>query len=283
MAERVVLNDESDLDALLTRDPAEEVEVDDAAAEEPGALAEGETEEPTALDATEVRGLRQKAQMVDRFYSDPAYALQTIQQVAQSLGYTVAKPGAAAPPAQPTAAPEVPQWATDAARQALAGDTELEFMAPVIAKVAHAIMQQQLGPLQEQAQTQAATQRQQEFERTVQELEADGTDWRTHEDAMMERLTFLRQAVNGGTLSHPKYGSLLKLLYDWTTGQRGAQVEAGRRMKQALANRSTAGQSRSQPPVDVTQLIREAKSPQDKWDVAMKQALAEVRTQLRGG
>lgn len=278
MADRVALNDEHDLDSLLTRDPGEEVELDDAPeAPEEVPEASATVEE---LDEAEVRSLRQKAALVDRFYSDPTYALQQIQQVAQRLGYAVTKPGEARAPEAPAA---VPQWAQDAAQQALAGDQELQFLAPVIAKAAYAITQQQMAPLHEQAQAQQTAARQLEFEAMAQALEADGADWRQHEEDMMQRLAFLRQAVNGGTLNHPRYGSLLKLLYQWTTGERGAQVEAGKRMQRALTNRSSAGQARAQPPVDVQQLITEAKSPQDKWDVAMKQALAEVRASLRGG
>lgn len=281
MAERMALHDESDLDRLMTMDPNTEVEVDATEPDEPEADAVDEATEVEEIDESEVRGLRQKAQMVDRFYSDPAYALQTIQQVAQTMGYTVAKAGAA-PGAPERSREAVPAWVEEAARQALAGEEDIAFLAPAIAKVAHAITQQQLGPIHERAQAQEVAQRQVEFERMAQDLEAEGVDWRQHEDEMMERLTFLRQAVNGGSLSHPRYGNILKMLHQWTTGERGAQVEAGKRMQRALTNRSTTGSTRAQPPVDVTQLIREKTSPQDQWAIAAKHALAEVRAGLRG-
>lgn len=280
MAERVPLNAPDDLDALLARGEDTQVEVaepeEETASDAAGAATEEAYEE---LDEAEVRSLRQKAQMVDRFYSDPAYALQTMQQVAQRLGYTVQP--AAQRPAETASAP--PAWVSEAATQALAGETDLQFLAPLIAKVAYAITQKELAPLQEQTATREQQARQLEFEQMAQALEAEGADWRDHENEMMSRLTWLKQAVNGGTLSHPRYGSLLKLLYQWTIGESQAQVEAGRRMQRALTNRTTQSQTRAQPPVDVQALIQEKSRPQDKWDVAMQQALAEVRAQLRGG
>lgn len=241
---------------------------------------------------------RTKAEMVDRFYADPQYAAQTIQAMAQQLGYTLTPAtGRSAPQrgtegsqsVSPDASTAMPEYVRQAAENAFADTPDLKFLAPTIAQVAWAISQATTAPIQadllrrtQEEEARQAEARNAEFERIALELEQQGVDWREHEDEMTERLEFLQRALNGGPQEHPKFGSVMQLLYNWTTGNRQAQAEAGRRLRSTMQNRTSAGTATRSPGVNTEQLIREAKSPQEQWKIAFQAARAELPAHFRG-
>lgn len=102
--------------------------------------------------------------------------------------------------------------------------------------------------------------------------------WEEHEDAMLERLNFLRNAISGnGPMVHPRYGSVLEMLYRWTTGEARATAEAGRRMQQALQSRTTTGSGTRGARPNVTDQIGKTSDDQEKWRIAFRDALAQAQ------
>lgn len=244
---------------------------------------------------------RQKAELVDRFYSDPTYAAQTMQQMAQQLGYTLTR--ANGQPAQQSqqgqqahsqgqatqGGGQIPDWVNRMASEAVTDNPDLAFLAPIIAKAAWSITNAATEPLQQEAEARRKADedrrtqdRQAEFERLALELEEQGVDWREHEEEMTERLNFLRAALtNQGSWSHPRYGNVLQLLHTWVAGPKAAQAEAGRRLQQAMQNRTSTGTATRSPGVNTQQLIRDAKTQQEQFAIAFRAALAEAGSQLR--
>lgn len=230
-----------------------------------------------------LRDLETKAELVDRFYNDKAYAQQVITQMAQQLGYQLTPTGQAGGQSGHAGTTAVPEAMLNAARDALADTPDLAFLAPYLAKFG----QQLLAPLQQErqqqhTQQQAAQQEQQaaELQQAMDALEQVAPDWSEHEDDMADRATWLRKALTRtGPLVHPRYGNAMELLYQLVTGQGRATAEAGRRMSRVLTNRTTTGQSaRNQGPT-VQEQIRGAKTHQDRIAIAFEDAL----NQMRGG
>jgi hypothetical protein len=228
----------------------------------------------------EERELREKANLVDRFYSDPGYADQVVQDyLARRGGGTPAQKGT---PAPQQSAQGVPDSVMQSVRQAMleSGDPNMEFYAPSIAKAAWAVAQQSVQPFQaeQRASRQQASRR--EYEQMEAALSESAPGWEEYEDEMAARLAFLKNAITGqGPLSDPRYGSLLEMVYDWTTSGKRATAEAGRRMQRAVLNRSSRSTAARPPAPSVEDQIKKAGSFQDKMAVAFRAALSEAREQ----
>ena len=232
---------------------------------------------------------REKAELVDRFYNDPQYAAQTLLAMAPRLGLTVTQangqplpftlPGAQ----QQTQGSDVPEHIMQAAKQAVAGDKDMEFIAPVIAKAAWAITQAETAGLKQAEQQRTEQARTSEFQAAVDELEEEGVTWREAERDMEGFFQFLKSAASGqGPLRHPKYGNFLKILYQGATGNKDAQVQAGKRLQQAFQSKTvTSTPTRNNQP-DVQRQIKEAKSSEEKWQLAMRDAVRQAREAMRG-
>ena len=95
---------------------------------------------------------------------------------------------------------------------------------------------------------------------------------------MSERINFLRTALSGnGPLTHPRYGSVLEMVYRWTTGEARATAEAGRRMQRALQGRTTTGNGSRGTQPSVQDQITKADDDQAKWEIAFRSALREAQ------
>lgn len=245
-----------------------------------------------------VEDMRQSHAVVQRFYSDPQYAAQVLQQRAQQLGMTLTPASGAAPAGQsqgsPSAAAQqrVPESTLAAVNKVFEGSPELAFLAPMIAQVAHEVsqanVQERLAPLQQELATRQQAEearskdaRNQEIQRALQELEAEGDDWKAYDNDLSDFVEFLTNAVtNHGPLHHPKYGNLMRIVYNVVTGdqrtQAAAQAEAGRRLQRALTNRTSQSTGARSPGVNTQDLIAKAKTPQEKIAIAFRAAYSEV-------
>ena len=208
-----------------------------------------------------------KAELVDRFYGDPQFALQTIAQAAQQLGYTLTPPGQATPPpgqvlpvpATGAAPPELVQ----AIQAAL--DPSLHWMAPSLANAQWSANQVLRAKVD--AQTFDT-----EYERAAGELGESLPGWEQHEAEMEELYDFLATRQ----MYHPKFGNKLQLLYNLVTGNAAAVTEAARRMSTAAKSRTTTGHPARSTVPDYSERIQKARSPEEAFQLAAEQAKAEL-------
>jgi hypothetical protein len=222
--------------------------------------------------------LQQRAQAFDRLTTDPQFA----RQVFARLGLGPSNPGQAQPETAPPQTGDVPKHVLDAVQQAIGDDQHLQFLVPALAKAAWAVSQQTVAPLQQERQQQQSQQRQDEYGRMSEQLSETAPGWEQYEGDMHQRLQFLQTALSGkGPLTHPKYGSVLQLLYQWSSGTAKAAGEAGRRMQRAVRNQTTTGQGgRTQAP-STADLIQQAPTTQDKWRIAFQAGMAEATAAQR--
>lgn len=221
--------------------------------------------------------LQKKAAFVDRLTQDPAFARQVLQRMAGA--------GAANDPtpdgdATATAGAAMPQSVLDAVQAAIGDDQHLQFLVPALAKAAWAVAQQTIAPLQADREKQHSQARQDEYGRMTDQLSQENPGWEAYENEMHSRLQFLQSALAGkGPMTHPKYGSVLKLLYTWSSGEKTAVGEASRRMRRAITNKTTTGSSGPTPGPSTADLIAQAGSQQDKWRIAFQAGLREATGQ----
>jgi hypothetical protein len=178
------------------------------------------------------------------------------------------------------ASPAMPPSVLEAVKAAIGDDQHLQFLVPALAKAAWAVAQQTIAPLQADRQQQHAQSRQDEYGRMTEQLSQENPGWEAYENDMHQRLQFLQQALGGkGPMSHPKYGSVLKLLYTWASGEKTAVGEASRRMRRALNNKTSTGSPAPKGGPSTADLIAQAGSSQDKWRIAFQAGLAEATGQ----
>lgn len=215
----------------------------------------------------QVASWQQAHHILENLRTNPQAMRNFILAQAQQMGLRVVEPSQI--PVEP------PSDYVETVKQSL--PTELQFLAPHLATATWRATEAKIAPLQRQQQEQSAQQRQTHYESMARELTSESPGWERYEDSMLEILGFLRDALAGtGQMSHPKYGSALKLLYRLASGDAQAAATAGRRMQQALrsSTRGSAGAGRSASP-NVEELIAKAKSPQQKWDLAFQAAMRE--------
>ena len=220
--------------------------------------------------------LQQRAEMVDRFYREPAYARQVIEQMAPNLGITISSQ---APNAESNSGNAPPQF-LDAIRRHLGSD--YGFLAEPFAQAMWEAGQHMIQPIAQQQERatqqheQATRERSQSmYQGMAEELSRAHPGWEAHENDMYDRLNFLRAALNGGSLTHPKYGSILSMLYQLSTGNGHSVAEAGRRMSQAAQNATRTGTPDRQAPPNTQELIRGADNANSRWEIAFQDALSQ--------
>ena len=234
--------------------------------------AESETEPsqeapPPGPAPEQVASWQQAHHILENLRTNPQAMRNFVLAQAQQMGLRVVEPSQA--PAEP------PQDYVETVKQGL--PTELQFLAPHLARATWSATEAKIAPLQRQQQAQSAQQRQTHYESMAPDLSGESPGWERYEDSMLEILSFLRDGLSGaGAMTHPKYGSTLKLLYRLASGDAQAAATAGRRMQQALRSptRGSAWAGRSAGP-NVEELISKAKSPQQKWDLAFQAAMRE--------
>ena len=221
-----------------------------------------------------------KAQYLQQVQSDPQVAAQFIRQVAENLGMTVVpRVGGTPGPAGTSVSTdgEVPAALVTRVHQLLADTPDVQFLAPILAKAAYAVSQESVAPLQRERAQERAQLEEQQYTQMAEQLSARQPGWEEYEDDMVQRLGFLKQALSGGPKTHPQYGSVLDLLYQWSTGTAASTAEAGRRMQRALSNRTTTGTAGRSAQPSVQDLIAKAPTFRDKIGIAFQEALSELR------
>jgi hypothetical protein len=233
---------------------------------------EPSTDAGERLDPAELAELREARRVIEQFNANP---MQSLEQIAQQMGLEVRKRGVAetqqAAPQQPSNVQKV---------EDLIEDESLKFLAPMIAKVAEKIADEKVRstvePLQRSQQEIQQRNRQLEYITAAQKLGQRVPDWQQREPEMQARLEFIRGALSGGPLEHPKYGSMLDMLHNWASGKDNAVREVTERYRQAPRNRApTSGGDRQRRP-DILKIVSEAKSPQDQMKIAFDEAVREV-------
>jgi len=217
-----------------------------------------------------------KAQQVDRFWDDPEFAKESIQEWARRTGTPISFGGSpASPTPSPTGAPpsasNVPQELITAIEAEL--PAELRWMARPLAASTWKAQGQLTAPLIRESRQKEATQRSAEYEDLAAELTETAPGWEEHEDDMSEMLSFLQ----GPALRSRRWGSKLQLLHNLVTGNASATREAVRRMGDAARNRTTTGQPGRSTTTNIADRVRGAKTDQDAWKIAAEHAVDELK------
>jgi hypothetical protein len=210
---------------------------------------------------------RQKADLVDRFNTDPNVRRQILQQYANELSQA-ATPQAQAPQANSSTMP--PEFV-----QAFKANLppELQWMAEGQAKSFWQAQQIAMQPYLQAQQQQVTSTRATEWDELAQQLPPG---WEEHEDDMADVLTFLESPA----LRHPTFGSKLQLLYKLATGDAQATTNAIERMGAAVQNRVNgrggAGQRVEQ---NLTDRIMKTRSIRDAVQIAGRAAMEKLEGQ----
>lgn len=161
--------------------------------------------------------IRRKAEIVDRFDSDPAFQEQVIQQAMARRGGQPAQP-------QAPATTEVPLAILKMVQDRL--PAELQWMAPAQAGIAWELVrtmnQNVIQPLQQNVTAMQRQRQEQEYSTTLNEFAGRNPGWEAHEDAMVEVLEFLKSPA----LTHPKWGTKHDLLYRLAQGTEKVEQKA---------------------------------------------------------
>lgn len=305
---RILLNDSGQIPATLTDGTA-----DDGGDDDPGSDGTQDTAEPTGTGATTgdaapagteesfidlkdlppelkphwkrmhgaytkkmqtFKATSDKAALVDRFNTDPSFALQTLQQVATQHGYQLVKPGQTLAPVQATPSPGgTPQAIVEAVQAKLA--PEIQWMAPALAAAVQTGMQLALKPEREAAATRDRQTRQEAYSELADELTGAAPGWEQHEDDMEHLLAFLQS----DRLTDKRWGSKLQLLYNLATANAEAVNTATQRMSAAGRNRIRAGGTSRTVTDNYQERIQKAQTQQQKFAIAAEQAVAELQRQ----
>lgn len=209
--------------------------------------------------------IRRKAEFVDRFDTDPEFRRQVLQQAG----------GLEPRPAQTTQATDPPPGILKMVQEAL--PPEMQWLAPAQAqiawKLAQAMQQHLVQPLQQNVTRLQQEKREQEYSQVLGEFAGRNPGWEAHEDAMVEVLEFLK----GPALTHPRFGSKHDLLYRLAQGpetvERKAVETVLERTNRALKSRSITGTGASRgTESNLEDRIRDRKLTDDQaWDLIKRQ------------
>lgn len=208
---------------------------------------------------------RQKAELVDRFNTDPATRRQILQQYANELQQQSAT---AQPQATAANGSTMPPEFVNAFKANL--PAELQWMAEGQAKSFWQAQQIAMQPYVQAQQEREVSSRASEWDGLAQQLPPG---WEAHEDEMADMLNFLRSDQN----HHPTLGNKLQLLYKLATGEAQATTNAIERMGAASKNRVTgrggAGQRVEQ---NTNDRIMKSRSIRDAVQIAGRAAMEKL-------
>jgi len=224
-------------------------------------------EEFATLQAENAR-LAQRAQLLDDFERNPESVLR---DVAGRLGMELTPRQANNEPSAQDSTP--PKELVDSISQSL--PPEMQFMADALAKATHTANQAALRPFQQQQAQTAEQQRMAERDAIAAEMDSLHPTWKQSLTDMEERYNFLKTAVNGGSMRHPKFGTLQEMLFQLATGSKDAATTAAARMRDAAQNATSQSDNQAPAAVDIQKQIADAKSSDDKFTIAFKAAMAE--------
>jgi len=215
----------------------------------------------------------EKAGMVDRFNSDPNYAIATIQNRAQQLGFSLTKGQAQNIATATSAGVSVPSSLVQTIASRLS--PELAWMAPQLAEASWLAQQEAVAPLKAQQEQDRKNQRDEEYDGLVSDMDARFPGWEEHEDEMTELLHFMESPK----MRHRMFGSKLELLHNIVTKNASAISEAQTRMSNAARARTITGLSSRSVVSNTENMVRKAKTNQEAWDIAKKAAAEELSRQ----
>lgn len=216
---------------------------------------------------------RQHADTVQRFNTDPAYRRAILQQYAHELQ--------AGQPTAPTASNgngvKAPAELVERIKGSLA--PELQWMAQQLADANWAVQQATLAPI---VQRQAAERKQsleQAYDDAATEMATKYPGWEEQEQEMNGVLEWLQ----GGSMTHKKYGNRLEALYKLTellNGNSGLmRAEGLRATARAAQSRTVTGQAGRTATENYRDKIRQAKTPREAFALAAKAAEEQMRKQ----
>lgn len=228
----------------------------------------------------ELAGVTEKAALVDRFYKDPAYALQVMNQIAPQLGVTLSRGTGTATgqPANPATSAVSTESITDLLTQKLGPD--LAFLAPALAPAIEHVVQHQtraaIAPLEQRAVAQTQQQREAEENALMAQLDTEHPGWEETYGADMQALDAY---LASSALTHPKFGNKYAL-YLQLLNPAAARAGAVRDMQTAARNRVSTGRPGRPAASNVIDSIRKTNLEHgwnEAWQVAIKNvdALAE--------
>jgi hypothetical protein len=216
----------------------------------------------------EIARLTERTQIVDQFERDPEGVMR---DVLNRMGYDMS-PRGQAQTQNTTSNVQPPQEFVESIRSNLSPD--VQFMAEDLARASWIATQGAIQPLQQQQDSARQQQVDRERQEILAELGSTHPGWETAKSDMEGLYAFLQQAVNGGPLRHPKYGTVHEMMYKLATGEQRAATDAARRMATVARNRTNESNTTpSQPSVE--QMISQAKSGADKWKIAFDAAMRE--------
>lgn len=207
--------------------------------------------------------LRRKAEVVDRFQSDPAFRQQVLQR-AQEMGIT-----RSATKAEDGKPPSVPPALIEARKRTL--PPEMHWLAENLAlgdfQILSALHKQYIEPLATQLSSASEERRDMEYRQAEESFAGGHPGWESAEDDMVEVLEYLKSPA----LSHPRFGNKLELLYSLATRDKSATKavqSAIERTAQAAKNKSvTTASSGRGTTSNLEERIRKAPTDNEAWDL----------------
>lgn len=209
------------------------------------------------------RDLEQKASVLDRYYGNLDFRRQTYLELVKEFGEAEKQ--------EEASTGNTPPKFEELIRKNL--PSELKWMAESLAASVWAANQSILEPLQKEQKTKRLEDRSAQFDGLADDLSQEIPGWEDHEDEMSALLDFFQS----DQMSHRKYGSKLRLLYNIVTGNNLAISEAVKRMGQAARNRTVSGQSNRTTTSNVNDRIKNAKSRDEKWQIAAEAAINDLK------
>ena len=217
---------------------------------------------------------KEKIDLVTRFRSDPAFAVEVIRQEAQRLGYSflpASGNAAVATPSTGTGDTPPPQF-VEAVKQNLS--PELAWMAPSIAQASWAAVKVAVTPLVTENREEKRKVIEQQYDEMAGKLSETAPGWEQHEEEMSDLLDYLKSS----SVVHPKFGAKLSLVDNLVTSNASATASAVRRMGEAGRSRTATGQSARSTVSSIEDTVRKAKTDDEAWDLAGKFAVESLKS-----
>lgn len=227
-------------------------------------------------DRETARALQEKAAMVDKFNSDPQFALNTVMQVAPLLGIRL-EPMHPGTPTPPSGTPGQGGLTEDALTKLLQDKLgpDVAFLAPALApallNVVKDVSQAAMAPLQQQLEGQTRQQqlaaiqaREAEENALMQALDARMPGW---EEEYGEQMQALDAFLGSDQLTHPQFGNKYEL-YLRLLAPGLSRVEAVKEVQRASRNGIRTGRTGGQTQSSLVQQIGDVYrkgGPQRGW------------------
>lgn len=223
-----------------------------------------------------IKEYKQKAEIIDRFNTDPQFAQNLLQQTAQQMGFTLTRAEARAiAQAQPKDL-DVPDEIVASIESKL--PQELKWMAGTLASATLSGLKAASAPREQQEAQDRQRETEARYDEMAEQLATKAPGWEEHEDDMNDMLNFLQS----GELQHKRFGSKLELLYNLVNNNGLATRQAITRMQGAARNRISTSQNTTGT-VTSNYLDKMMKAPtkQTAFQIATEHALEELAQQGR--